>query len=110
LIVGALAFLGSYLLGRHNFWPGFVLLVIAGGAMYAPYGPFFAWIPETLPRNVAGGAIALINSFGALGSFVGSYMVGWMNAATGGPSLSFLAMAGALFLSGLLTLAVRERA
>jgi len=108
LIVGAAAFLGSYLLGRSAFWPGFVLLVVAGGAMYAPYGPFFAWFPETLPRNVAGGAIALINSCGALGSFVGSYAVGWLNAATGGPSVSYLVMACALLLSGLLTLAVRE--
>ncbi len=106
LLIGALAFAGSYLLGRTSFWPSFVLLVIAGGTMYAPYGPFFAWIPETLPRNVAGGAIALINSCGALGSFVGSYAVGWLNAATGGPSLSYVLMAAALFLSGLITLAV----
>ncbi len=44
--------------------------------MYAPYGPFFALITEILPANVAGGAIALINSFGALGSFAGTYFVG----------------------------------
>jgi sugar phosphate permease len=106
LMVGAVAFAGSYLLGRSNFWPGFVLLTIAGGAMYAPYGPFFAWIAETLPRNVAGGAIALINSCGALGSFVGSYVIGWLDAATGGPSLSYALMAAALLLSGLITLAV----
>ncbi len=108
LVLGALAFLGSYLIGRSSFWPGFGFLVLAGGAMYAPYGPFFAWIPEVLPRNVAGGAIALINSCGALGSFVGSYAVGWLNAATGSPDLSYLTMAGALLLSGLLTLVVRE--
>jgi sugar phosphate permease len=106
LMIGAVAFAGSYLLGRSSFWPGFVLLTIAGGAMYAPYGPFFAWIPETLPRNVAGGAIALINSCGALGSFVGSYVVGWLNAATGGPSLSYVLMAAALLVSSLITLAV----
>jgi sugar phosphate permease len=109
LIVGAAAFLASYAIGRSSFWPGFVLLVIAGGTMYAPYGPFFAWFPETLPRNVAGGAIALINSCGALGSFVGSYAVGWLNAATGTPDLSYLMMGAALLLSGLLTLAVREQ-
>ena len=113
LIVGAIAFAGSWLLGRSSFWPGFVLLVIAGGAMYAPYGPFFAWISEVLPRNVAGGAIALINSCGALGSFVGSYAIGWLNAATGGPDVSYLTMAAALLLSGLITLGVsaptRER-
>jgi MFS family permease len=110
LVVGAIAFVGSYLLGKSSFWPGFVLLVIAGGTMYAAYGPFFAWIAETLPRNVSGGAIALINSFGALGSFVGSYAVGWLNAASGNADLSFLTMAGALLLSGLLTLLVRETA
>ena len=56
-----------------------------------------------------GGAIALINSCGALGAFVGSYLVGWLNAATGGPALSYLVMAAALLLSGLITLTVRER-
>jgi sugar phosphate permease len=106
LVVGAVAFAGSFLLGRSSFWPGFTLLVIAGGCMYAPYGPFFAWIAERLPRNVAGGAIALINSCGALGSFVGSYATGWLDAATGNPSASFLMMAVALLVSGLITLAV----
>ena len=51
--------------------------------MYAPYGPFFAVITEVLPRNVSGGAIALINSLGALGSFVGAYVVGYLNGVTG---------------------------
>jgi sugar phosphate permease len=106
LIIGGVAFAGSYVLGEANFWLSFVLLVIAGGAMYAPYGPFFAWFPETLPRNVAGGAIALINSCGALGGFVGSYLVGWLNAVTGEPALSYLVMAASLLLSGLITLAV----
>jgi sugar phosphate permease len=106
LVVGAFAFGGSYLLGRSAFWPSFILLVIAGGAMYAPYGPFFAWIAERLPRNVAGGAIALINSCGALGSFAGSYAVGWLDAETGNADASFLLMAGALLISGLITLTV----
>src|SRR5690606_32696577 len=44
LLVGALAFYGSYLVGESNSWFSLVLLVIAGGAMYAPYGPFFAVI------------------------------------------------------------------
>ncbi|MGM0876306.1 MAG: MFS transporter [Bacillota bacterium] len=103
LLIGALAFYGSYLVGTSNFWLSFVLLVIAGGAMYAPYGPFFAIIPEILPRNVAGGAMALINSMGALGSFAGSYFVGYLNGATGGFGASYIFMAGALFLSALLT-------
>ena len=86
---------------------GRTLLVIAGAAMYAPYGPFFAIIPEMLPRNVAGGAMALINSMGALGSFFGSWFVGYLNGATGSPSASYIFMGVALFASVWLTLIVK---
>jgi len=104
LLIGAIAFYASYAIGTEHFWISFVLLVIAGGAMYAPYGPFFAIIPEILPRNVAGGAMALINSMGALGSFVGAYIVGYLNDTTGGFGTSYIFMAGSLFLSAILTI------
>jgi sugar phosphate permease len=104
LLIASLAFYCSYLIGTDNFWLSFVLLVIAGTAMYAPYGPFFAIITEILPGNVTAGAIALINSFGALGSFVGSYIVGYLNGTTGGFSASYIFMAGSLFLSAILTM------
>ncbi|GIM45445.1 2-ketogluconate transporter [Collibacillus ludicampi] len=107
LLIGALAFYASYAIGTSNFWLSFVLLVIAGGAMYAPYGPFFAIVPEIMPRNVAGAAKALINSMGALGSFVGAYVVGYLNGLTGGPGASYIFMAGSLLLSVLLTIAVK---
>jgi sugar phosphate permease len=104
LLLGAIAFYGSYAVGVDNFWLSFALLILAGGAMYAPYGPFFAIIPEILPKNVAGGAMALINSFGALGSFLGSYLVGYLNGTTGGFGASYLFMAGSLLLSAIITL------
>ncbi|MDU3077851.1 MAG: MFS transporter, partial [Mixta calida] len=107
LLIGALAFLGSWLVGSNNFWLSYSLLVIAGAAMYAPYGPFFAIIPEMLPRNVAGGAMALINSMGALGSFVGSWIVGYLNGATGSPAASYIFMGVALLVSVWLTLIVK---
>jgi len=104
LLIGAVAFYASYAIGTEHFWISFALLVIAGGAMYAPYGPFFAIIPEILPRNVTGGAMALINSMGALGSFVGAYIVGYLNDSTGGFGTSYIFMAGSLFLSAILTI------
>ena len=104
LLVAALAFYFSYLMGTSNFWLSFVLLTIAGTAMYAPYGPFFAIITEILPRNVSAGAIALINSFGALGSFAGSFLVGYLNGITGGFGASYIFMAGSLLLSAILTI------
>jgi sugar phosphate permease len=94
--------------GTTNFWLSFVLLVIAGGAMYAPYGPFFAIITEILPRNVSGGAIAMINSFGALGSFIGSYIVGYLNGATGNYDASYIFMSVSLLLSAILTMIAVE--
>ncbi|MDR0792546.1 MAG: MFS transporter [Chitinophagaceae bacterium] len=110
LLIGAIAFYASYLIGEHHFWLSFTLLVIAGGAMYAPYGPFFAAITEVLPKNVAAGAVALINSFGALGSFAGAYLVGYLNGHTHNFNASYIFMAGSLFVSALLTVAAfRER-
>jgi sugar phosphate permease len=108
LLLGALAFYGSFLLGTSSFWLSFTLLIVAGGAMYAPYGPFFAMISEMLPRTVAGGAMALINSMGALGSFVGSYLVGYLNAVTGRPSASYVLMAAALVIAVVMTLLVHD--
>jgi sugar phosphate permease len=109
LLIGAAAFAGSYALGSTHFWMSYALLVIAGAAMYAPYGPFFAIVPELLPKNVAGGAMALINSMGALGSFVGSYVVGYLNGATGSPSASYAFMSVALIGAVILTLAVKPQ-
>jgi sugar phosphate permease len=108
LLLASVAFYGSYLVGTDNFWLSFALLVIAGMAMYAPYGPFFAILTEILPANVTAGAIALINSFGALGSFAGSYLVGYLNGTTGGFGASYIFMAGAVLLSGIITMVVNR--
>jgi sugar phosphate permease len=104
LIIGAIAFYGSYLLGTNHFWVSFTLLVIAGAVMYAPYGAFFAIMPEILPANVTPGAIALINSWGALGSFAGSYLVGYLNGRTGNFGASYIFMAASLLIAAILTI------
>jgi sugar phosphate permease len=104
LLIGAIAFYTSYLIGTENFWLSFVLLIVAGAVIYAPYGPFFAIMPEILPSNVIAGAIALINSLGALGSFAGSYLVGYLNGATGGFGASYIFMAGSLLIAAALTI------
>jgi sugar phosphate permease len=108
LALAAAAFYGSYLLGGAHFWISFGLLILAGAMMYAPYGPFFAYVTETLPANVAGGAIALINSMGALGSFVGAYGVGLLNGIAGNSAPSYLLMAVALLVAAALTFVVRK--
>jgi len=51
----------------------------------------------------------LINSFGALGSFAGSYLVGYLNGTTGGFGASYIFMAGSVFLSAIITLLVSRQ-
>ena len=99
LLIAAVAFFGSWMLGNHAFWLSYALLVIAAACIYAPYGPFFALIPELLPRNVSGVSIGLINSFGALGAFLGAWLVGYLNGLTGGPGVSYSFMAISLLAS-----------
>lgn len=105
--LGAVCFCASFTVGANHFWVSYVLLVIAGGAMYTPYGPFFAAIPELLPRNVMAGAMAFIVSFGALGSFVGAWIVGYLNGVFDGPQASYVFMGGSLVIAVLLTAGTR---
>ena len=99
LLIASVTFFGSWLLGSYSFWCSYALLVLAAACMYAPYGPFFALIPELLPKNVAGISIGLINCCGALGAFVGAWLVGYLNGLTGGPGASYTFMAIALLVS-----------
>jgi sugar phosphate permease len=99
LLAAGVALLGSFLLADRNFPLAFTCLVIGGGCMYAPYGPFFAIIPERLPRNVTAEVLALINSAGALGGFIGSYFVGLLQGLTGNSQAGFLLMSLALLIA-----------
>ena len=107
LLIAAVAFFGSWMIGNQSFWFSYGLLVIAAACMYAPYGPFFALIPELLPRNVSGVSMGLINSFGALGAFLGAWLVGYLNGIMGGPGASYTFMAIALLASVVLMYNVR---
>jgi sugar phosphate permease len=106
LFLGAISFFCSWLCGPGDFWLDFTLLCLAGLSMYAPYGPFFALITEILPANVAGGAIALINSFGALGAFAGAYLVGELSGPSGNFSNAYIFLASSLLLAALLAIVI----
>jgi sugar phosphate permease len=100
LILSGIALFSSYLTAAHSFWVAYVFLILAGGAMYAPYGPFFSIVPEMLPKNVAGEVIALVNSCGALGGFAGTWLVGLLQAVTGNSRAGYLFMSISLMLAG----------
>ncbi len=109
LLIGGIALYMSFSLGVHNFFLAMILLAISGGAMYAPYGPYFAIVPDIIPRSASGESMAMINSMGALGSFVGTYFVGYLASATGAPNDGFLFMSLCMVASAVLMLLVRTR-
>jgi len=104
LMISGFALLGSFVFAQHSFTLAFICLILAGATMYAPYGPYWAIIPERLPRNVTAEVMALINTCGALGGFAGTYFVGFLRSTTGSEKAGFLLMAVFLILSSLLTL------
>lgn len=109
LVVAALTLYGSYL-AHSSFAMSFVLLIVAGLCLYAPYGPYFALVADQAPKNVSGAAVALVNSFGALGSFVGTYLVGWIRGSSLGDMGAFAVMAIGTLISAALMAFVRRPA
>lgn len=107
LAAGGLALFGSYAAGSH-FPVALALLVVAGLCLYAPYGPYFALVSTLAPAGVSGAAVAMVNSFGALGSFAGTYLVGWVRGTSLGDAGAFAFMAAGALVSAALMLAVHE--
>jgi sugar phosphate permease len=106
LLVSALCFAVSYLTRGGTFTVSFILLIVAGAAMYAPYGPYFAYIPELFPADDAAPATGMVNAFGGLGGFVGTYIVGALGGGTS--AVPFVFLAGCLFVAALLMLVVHR--
>jgi sugar phosphate permease len=110
LLLSGVALFCSYATAGSSFRLAYVALIVAGGAMYAPYGPFFAIMPDMLPNTVAGEVMALVNTCGALGGFAGTWLVGALHALTGNSRAGYLSMSLALLAAGVVTLCLRPQA
>jgi sugar phosphate permease len=107
LMLGGLALAGSFFTVNRSFVVAYACLIVSAVCMYAPYAPFWAMVPELLPRNVAGLTMALINCVGALGGFFGTYFVGVLQTYTGSSAAGFLLMSLSLILSGAVLLGLK---
>ncbi|MFY9748819.1 MAG: MFS transporter [Acidobacteriaceae bacterium] len=107
LMLGGIALAGSFFSVDRSFPVAYACLTVAACCMYAPYGPFWAMVPELLPRNVVGETMALINCIGALGGFFGTWLVGVLQTFTGSSAAGFLLMSLSLILAGGFLLAVK---
>ena len=84
-----------------------VTLTLALVGIKSTIGPFWVLGTMFLSGTAAAGGIALINSVGNLGGFVGPTLVGIVKDKTGSIGASMWFLGGALLLMGLFTLVVR---
>src|SRR5260370_7235658 len=82
LMLAGACFLGSYLTAARSFWWAYGFLVFAGSCLYAPFGPFFAIVPEMLSKNVAGEVTAAVNTSAPLARFVATWFPALLSPST----------------------------
>ena len=101
LTVSALGLIGLAWVGT-SYWALLAMSVVAVGA----YGsrPSFWPLPSMfLTGAAAASGIALINSLGNLGGYVGPFIVGWLRQSSGGFDLALYFLAACASLSAIVT-------
>jgi MFS transporter, ACS family, tartrate transporter len=106
--IGAAGFAASAFIASPV--PAMAALTIAAMGDLCTRGPFWALPPRFLSGSALAAGIALINTFGSLGGFVGPTMVGYVREATGGFTGGLLFLAALLVLAGVGTLVLRRAA
>jgi nitrate/nitrite transporter NarK len=71
--------------------------------VYAATATFWTLPTGFLTSSAAAGGIALINSIGNLGGFVGPYAIGWIKDATGEITLGLVVLAAGPIMAGVVT-------
>jgi ACS family tartrate transporter-like MFS transporter len=84
-------------------------LSVALLAGFSMIGPFWATCTTLLSESAAAAGIALINSFGNLGGFLGPYTIGLVRTWTGSFRAGLLVVGVVIGLSGVLALLAYER-
>ena len=109
MAVGCAAFTSLYIAGSNHFWLAAIALIVVCSCLYTPCGPLWAWMGDMLPRNVVGESMALVNSVGALGGWVGVNLVGDLKSHFNSTGPAFIFLAACFASAGILALAVRTK-
>jgi MFS family permease len=90
------------MLAKEHFWLSYVFMCFAIPGPFAALAPFWAIPTETLPGNVFGPVIGLVNALGNTGGFAGPYIVGWLKTEYHSTAIPFNALGiGMLFAAAL---------
>ena len=95
VLIGA-AYLGNPVLAA-------VALTIGVMGVFAAHPTFWTLPTGFLTGSAAAGGIALINSIGNIGGFVGPYAIGWIKDATGDVTLGLVVLAAGPIMAGVVT-------
>ncbi|GIM48071.1 MFS transporter [Collibacillus ludicampi] len=105
-IVGALGLIGAGM--TSNPYVSIMMMAIATAGIYSFFGPFWALPAMFLSESAAAVGIAVINSIGNLGGFVGPYMLGVLKDATGSVTVGLIFLSVSLIVTSLLIFAIRK--
>ncbi len=108
MLTGAVGLLGSVFLADISIAVSMIFFTIAVMGHYSSFGPFWAIPSSFLTTTAAAGAIAMINSIGNLGGFVGPYAMGFIRDATGSYAGGSLFLVACLLIAGILLMVLRK--
>ena len=90
---------------KDHFWLSYALMCLAIPGPFAALAPFFAIPSETMPRNVMGPVIGLVNAFGSgAGGFFGPMITGWLKQKYGGITVPFVALGLGMLIGAALSM------
>jgi MFS transporter, ACS family, tartrate transporter len=101
--------LAVFFLENHYPLPAFFSLCLAASGIWSTLGPFWSLPTAFLGGTAAAGGVALINSIGNVGGFVGPYIIGYIKQTTQSFTSGMLVLAGTLLIAGFLALRVNEK-
>jgi sugar phosphate permease len=96
------ASLVASVLTRDHFWLSYAFICLAIPGPFAALAPFWAIPTETMPGNVFGPVIGLVNAIGNVGGFVGPYIVGWLAGRYQSTAIPFNALGVGMLLAAAL--------
>jgi MFS transporter, ACS family, tartrate transporter len=106
-VVGCAGFVLAGL--AHSAFALILALVIANIGISAPKAPLWAMPSAFLSGAAAAAGIALINSIGNLGGFVGPFAIGGLKNVTGGYAAGLYVVAATLAVSAVVTLLLSRK-
>jgi len=88
--------------------PAFLALCVSATGIWSTLGPFWSLPTAFLTGRAAAGGIALINSVGNVGGFVGPTVVGFLRQRTHRFESGLFFLAATLVVAGVLALSLRD--